>query len=113
MLTSAHYHLACPLVKVPNVVRRKGAKKELHKINNHYDTKEQSNMEKSLQLVFKNAAGSTKIITISNPKENLTKAETDAAMQKIVAANVFNTIGGDLVQAVEARVVNRNVQVLA
>ncbi|WP_303680282.1 hypothetical protein [Phascolarctobacterium succinatutens] len=25
-------------------------------------------MEKSLQLVFKNAAGSTKIITISNPK---------------------------------------------
>ena len=77
-------------------------------------------MEKSLQLVFKNAAGSSKIITISNPKENLTKAETDAAMQKIVAAmqkivaaNVFNTIGGDLVQAVEARVVNRNVQVLA
>ena len=39
-------------------------------------------MEKSLQLVFKNAAGSTKIITISNPKENLTKSETDAAMQK-------------------------------
>ena len=70
-------------------------------------------MEKSLQLVFKNAAGSTKIITISNPKENLTKAETDEAMQKIVAANVINTLGGDLVQAVEARVVNRNVQVLA
>lgn len=39
-------------------------------------------MEKSLQLVFKNAAGSSKIITISNPKENLTKSETDAAMQK-------------------------------
>ena len=54
-------------------------------------------MEKSLQLVFKNASGSTKIITISNPKENLSKAETDEAMQKIVAANVFNTIGGDLV----------------
>ena len=70
-------------------------------------------MEKSLQLVFKNASGTTKIITISNPKENLTKAETDAAMQKIVAANVCNTLGGDLVQAVEARVVNRNVQVLA
>ena len=70
-------------------------------------------MEKSLQLVFKNAAGTTKIITISNPKENLSKAETDTAMQKIVAANVFNTLGGDLVQAVEARVVNRNVQILA
>ena len=70
-------------------------------------------MEKSLQLVFKNAAGSTKIITISNPKDDLTKAQTDEAMQKIVAANVFNTLGGDLVQAVEARVVNRNVQVLA
>ena len=70
-------------------------------------------MEKSLQLVFKNAAGSTKIITISNPKENLTKAETAEALQNIGASNVFNTIGGDLVQAVEARVVNRNVQVLA
>ena len=70
-------------------------------------------MEKSLQLVFKNASGTTKIITISNPKENLTKTETDEAMQKIVAANVFNSLGGDLVQAVEARVVNRNVQVLA
>ena len=70
-------------------------------------------MEKSLQLVFKNAAGSSKIITISNPTENLTTAETDEAMQKIVAANVFNTLGGDLVQAVEARVVNRNVQILA
>ena len=69
-------------------------------------------MEKSLQLVFKNAAGSSKIITISNPKENVTKAETDEAMQKIIAANVFNTLGGDLVQAVEARVVNRNVEVL-
>jgi hypothetical protein len=70
-------------------------------------------MEKSLQLVFKNASGNTKLITISNPKDDLTKAQTDEAMQKIVAANVFNTVGGDLVQAVEARVVNRNVQVLA
>jgi len=70
-------------------------------------------MEKSLQLVFKNASGTTKLITIANPKDGLTKAQTDKAMQKIVAANVFNTLGGDLVQAVEARVVNRNVQVLA
>ena len=69
-------------------------------------------MEKSLQLVFKNASGSTKLITISNPKDDLTKAQTDEAMQKIIAANVFKTVGGDLTQAVEARVVNRNVQVL-
>ena len=69
-------------------------------------------MEKSLQLVFKNASGTTKLITISNPKDDLTKAQTDEAMQKIIAANVFKTVGGDLVQAVEARVVNRNVEVL-
>ena len=69
-------------------------------------------MEKSLQLVFKNASGSTKLITISNPKDDLSKAQTDEAMQKIIAANVFKTVGGDLVQAVEARVVNRNVEVL-
>ena len=69
-------------------------------------------MEKSLQLVFKNASGNTKLITISNPKDDLTKAQTDEAMQKIIVANVFKTVGGDLTQAVEARVVNRNVQVL-
>ena len=69
-------------------------------------------MEKSLQLVFKNASGNTKLITISNPKDDLTKAQTDEAMQKIIAANVFKTVGGDLVQAAEARVVNRNVEVL-
>ena len=69
-------------------------------------------MEKSLQLVFKNASGNTKLITISNPKDDLTKAQTDEAMQKIIAANVFKTVGGDLTQAVEVRVVNRNVQVL-
>lgn len=69
-------------------------------------------MEKSLQLVFKNASGNTKLITISNPKDDLTKVQTDEAMQKIIAANVFKTVGGDLTQAVEARVVNRNVQVL-
>ena len=69
-------------------------------------------MEKSLQLVFKNASGNTKLITISNPKDDLTKAQTDEAMQKIIAVNVFKTVGGDLTQAVEARVVNRNVQVL-
>ena len=69
-------------------------------------------MEKSLQLVFKNASGNTKLITISNPKDDLTKAQTDEAMQKIIAANVFKTVGDDLTQAVEARVVNRNVQVL-
>jgi hypothetical protein len=69
-------------------------------------------MEKSLQLVFKNASGNTKLITISNPKDDLTKAQTDEAMQKIIAANVFKTVGGALTQAVEARVVNRNVQVL-
>ena len=69
-------------------------------------------MEKSLQLVFKNASGTTKLITIANLKDGLTKAQTDEAMQKIIAANVFKTVGGDLVQAVEARVVNRNVEVL-
>ena len=69
-------------------------------------------MEKSLQLVFKNASGNTKLITISNPKDDLTKAQTDEAMQKIIAANVFKTVGGDLTQAVEARVVNRTVHVL-
>ena len=73
--------------------------------SNHPWKKPYNSSLKTLQAAAKSSP--------SPPQENLSKAETDAAMQKIVAANVFNTIGGDLVQAVEARVVNRNVQVLA
>ena len=70
-------------------------------------------MEKTLQLIFKDAEGTKKTISLSNPKEGLTKAEADEAMGKIVAAGVFTTTNGDITEACEARLVSRQVEALA
>ena len=42
-------------------------------------------------------------LKIEKPKDNVTKAEIDAAMQVVVENNIFNTSGGDIVEAVEGR----------
>ena len=56
-----------------------------------------------LDLVFRNAAGKKVTLNIEEPKSGVTKAEIDAAMQVVVTNNVFNTSGGDIVEAVEGR----------
>jgi hypothetical protein len=56
-----------------------------------------------LDLVFKNAVGKKIILNIEEPKAGVTKAEIDAAMQTVVASNIFSTTGGDIVEAVEGR----------
>ena len=64
-----------------------------------------------LDLVFKNAIGKKVTLNIEEPKKGVTKAEIDAAMQAVVENNVFNSTGGDLVEAVEGclRTVTRDV----
>ena len=54
-------------------------------------------------LVFRNAAGKKVTLNIEEPKTGVTKAEIDAAMQVVVDNNIFNTSGGDIVDAVEGR----------
>ena len=56
-----------------------------------------------LDLVFRNAAGKKVSLNIEEPKTGVTKAEIDAAMKVVVDNNVFNTSGGDIVEAVEGR----------
>jgi len=56
-----------------------------------------------LDLIFKNTVGKKVILNVEEPKKGITKAEIDAAMQTIVENNVFNSTGGDLVEAVEGR----------
>ena len=56
-----------------------------------------------LDLVFRNAAGKKVTLNIEEPKTGVTKAEIDAAMQVVVDHNIFNTSGGDIVDAVEGR----------
>ena len=64
-----------------------------------------------LHIVFKNAIGKKVTLNIEEPKKGVTKAEIDAAMQTVVENNVFNSTGGDLVEAVEGclRTVTRDV----
>ncbi len=64
-----------------------------------------------LDLVFRNTAGKKVSLNIEEPKAGVTKAEIDAAMQVVVANNIFNTSGGDIVEAVEGclRTVTRDV----
>ncbi len=57
-----------------------------------------------LDLIFRNAAGKKCILNIEEPKPGVTKAEIDAAMQTVVTNNVFNTTGGDIVEAIEGRI---------
>ena len=56
-----------------------------------------------LDLVFRNAAGKKVTLNIEEPKTGGAKAEIDAAMEVVVDNNVFNTSGGDIVDAVEGR----------
>ncbi|HHY92749.1 MAG TPA: DUF2922 domain-containing protein [Firmicutes bacterium] len=70
-------------------------------------------MEKTLSLVFKNAAGRTTTLSLAAPRDNLTAAEVKAAMETILAKNIFAGSGGELVAAVTARLVSRDVSEFA
>ncbi len=70
-------------------------------------------MTKTLRLGFKNAAGKDVNILVANPKEGLTKAEAVASQTLIIARNLFNSTGGDLVSAVDPVVLIQDTAVLA
>ena len=65
---------------------------------------------KKLVLVFKNSIGKEVTITIEDPTDALTEAEIKAAMDLIVEKNIFKKNNYDLVEAVEARIVNTQTQ---
>lgn len=60
-------------------------------------------MEKTLELVFKNANGANKTISITYPREDISRSEADAVMETIIDKDVFETSGGSLVEAYDAR----------
>ena len=62
-----------------------------------------TNSDTDLELIFINAAGKKHVLNIEEPKAGITKAEIDAAMQVVVENNIFNTSGGDIVEAVRGR----------
>lgn len=66
-------------------------------------------MSKKLELQFTNLEGKTATISIDDPIEPVNAAAVSAAMDTILAENVFTSTGGDFVAKKGARVVERNV----
>lgn len=64
---------------------------------------------KRLELIFQNAAGRRTTISIQDPRDDLTEAEVQAAMELIINRNIFTSPGGDLTAVIGARIVSRSV----
>jgi hypothetical protein len=53
-------------------------------------------MAKTLVMNFINAQGKKTAVRVNNVKDSLTDAEVTAAMDVIIANNIFESTGGDL-----------------
>lgn len=70
-------------------------------------------MVKTLEMVFRNESGKEVVLSMLEPKDDLTLAEVSTVMQDIITKNIFSTKSGDLVQVVEARIRSNDMAVLA
>jgi hypothetical protein len=66
-------------------------------------------LDRSLEMIFENVEGKKSRISVNDPREDLTSEDVQTAMDTIVAKNIFNTSGGDIVKAVSARIVVKDV----
>ncbi|KAB2336550.1 DUF2922 domain-containing protein [Cytobacillus depressus] len=66
-------------------------------------------MAKSLELTFVTDIGKLSRLSVDNPKEPIDPIAVKQAMEQIIAADVFETMNGSLVEVREARVIERNV----
>ena len=60
----------------------------------------------TLRMSFLNQGGNNVTISLDNPKEDLTAAEVQTAMDLIIARNIFTSSGGDLISKAYARVID-------
>ncbi|MBF7083939.1 DUF2922 domain-containing protein [Desulfallas sp. Bu1-1] len=67
---------------------------------------------KTLQMTFLNQAGGRVTISLADPRDTLTGDEVTSVMDLIIASNIFNTSGDDLVSKEEARIIDRTVSVI-
>lgn len=65
-------------------------------------------VKKKLVLTFINKGGKKSSLSIDDPKEDVTQEQVKAVMDDIVAKNIFNTNGGDLMKVDSARIVQTN-----
>jgi hypothetical protein len=66
-------------------------------------------MAKTLQLNFATASGKNLMLTVDEPRENLTSVEVESAMQGVINAGVFGVDDGVIESAISARIVERTV----
>lgn len=65
--------------------------------------------DKTLIMTFLNREGSRASINLPGVRDNLTQAEVAAAMDTIIAGNVFTSSGGDLVTKHSAQLTEKTV----
>ncbi|OPX90870.1 MAG: hypothetical protein A4E53_00808 [Pelotomaculum sp. PtaB.Bin104] len=66
-------------------------------------------MAKVLRMSFKNEGGNTVSISLDAPRDNLTEAEVEAAMDLVITKNIFTSSGGNLVTKSDAKIIDTTV----
>lgn len=65
-------------------------------------------MSKTLAMNFLNEEGKKVVIRVNNVKDDLTDTEVSAAMDVIIAKNIFSSSGGDLKYKDSAGITDKN-----
>jgi hypothetical protein len=68
--------------------------------------------DRSLVMTFINQQGSRATVTLPAVRDDLTELEVSATMDTIVAENIFESAGGDLIAKHSAQITERNVTAL-
>ena len=66
-------------------------------------------MAKTLQLNFETANGKKLMLTVDEPREDLTQVQVESAMQEVINAGIFGVDDSLIASAIGARVVERTV----
>jgi len=61
---------------------------------------------KVLKLTFLTTGGKTFIISVTQPRENLTLSEAQTVMETVIAKNIFNSPSGELAAIRDIRVID-------
>lgn len=64
-------------------------------------------MAKTLQMTFATAAGKTMVLTVDEPREDLSEQAVQNAMESIIATQVFEINGYPLAEIKGATIVER------
>ena len=61
---------------------------------------------KTLRMVFRNQAGKNVTVSLDSPRSDVTSAEIEAAMDLVIARNIFTSSGGDLMSKQDIRIID-------